>query len=326
MKNARMNCIGLKRIAEDLARQALAWSHAESMNDARFRLLTLNTGLFRLRIGPWSFLDPIPHPATRIHHLADAVRSVQPDIIAFQELYADRDLDRLRSELGAEYPHYVSARDSTSFPRIRSHSGLSVFSRFPFSFSSHTSLNDVAFDERPFVRRGFLTTDIETPCGPLTLSNIHLTSGGIFRNPRAPRMSAVRNEQIDQIVHELLARPHDFRILTGDLNAGPDVSPENYERVRQHGLLDAWDLHPLPDTREKRVTWEVTNPLNNREFHKTAAPQRIDHIFLHPDSLKHVQVIRTDIVLHTPRVPTTRGLVTVSDHYGLITDFARVTN
>jgi endonuclease/exonuclease/phosphatase family metal-dependent hydrolase len=292
------------------------------MTDGRFRLLTLNTGLFRLRIGPWSFLDPIPHPATRVHHLADAVRSVQPDIIAFQEVYADRDLDRLRSELGAEFPYYISARDYTSFPRIRSHSGLSVFSRFPFSHHAHVSLDEAAIDERPFMGKGFLVADIETPCGTLTLSNMHLTSGGIFRNPRAARMSAVRNGQIDQIAEHLLRRPHALRIMTGDLNAGPDVSPENYQRVLHHGFVDAWDLHPTPDTRTKHVTWEITNPLNNREFHKTDVPQRIDHVFIHPNGLDHVHIERTEVVLHEPTVPTKRGLVTVSDHYGLITDLA----
>lgn len=292
------------------------------MNGNHVRLLTLNTGLFRLRIGPWSFLDPIPHPATRIHYLADAVRSVEPDVIAFQEIYADRDLDRLRSELGGDYPHYVSARDYTSFPRIRAHSGLSIFSKFPLSQHVHIPHDDVAIDERPFVGRGFLLADVESPLGMIALSNVHLTSGGIFRNPRAPRMSYVRNQQIDQAISRLLERPHVLRILTGDLNAGPDVSKENYARVLEHGFVDAWDLHPTPNERIKQVTWEIANPLNHREFHKTDAPQRIDHLFLHPAGLESVRIKRAEIVLHEPRVPTKHGLVTVSDHYGLVVDLA----
>jgi len=292
----------------------------------RFRLLTLNTGLFRLRLGPWSFLDPVPHPATRIHHLADAVRSVDPDVIAFQEVYADRDLDRLRAELGSDYPYYSSARDHVRFPRIRAHSGLAVFSRFPILNNAHIPLAHAALDERPFTGKGFLQADIASPVGTVSLANIHLTSGGIFRNPRLPSLSRVRNGQIDQVTSHMREKLGDVRLIVGDLNAGPDVSPENYNRVLEQGFLDAWHMHPNPTRREKEVTWEVTNPLNSRELHKTDAPQRIDHVFIHPAGLENVAVTRAEVVLHEPRVPTRNGLITVSDHYGVVIELTKKEN
>ncbi|MFA5936055.1 MAG: endonuclease/exonuclease/phosphatase family protein [Patescibacteria group bacterium] len=293
------------------------------MDGSRLRLLTLNTGLFRLRIGPWSFLDPIPHTAARIHHIADAVRVHQPDVIAFQEVFADRDLDRLHNELAADYPHYASSRDHIPSPRIRAHSGLCVFSRFPLKNQRHEMFQDTSLDERLFVGRGFLAANVESPIGVVSVFNMHLTSGGIFRDPRGAAFVGIRNNQVDQLTAAGNAATSPIRIILGDLNAGPAVSEENYARVLANGFRDSWDLHPETITRLKHVTWENANPLTGRELHKTEAPQRIDHIFLHPDTLNHVTVGRAEIVLHEPRVMTPRGLVTVSDHYGVLVDLEK---
>jgi endonuclease/exonuclease/phosphatase family metal-dependent hydrolase len=284
------------------------------------RLLTFNTGLFRLRLGSWSILDPIPHAAARTHYIADAVRSVNPDVIAFQEVFADRDLDRLRSELGGEFPYYAASRDYVRAPRIRSHSGLCIFSRYPLGDQHHEVYREAALDEWLFVGKGVLRATIDSPLGPISLATTHLMSGGLFRNPAAPHLVNTRQGQIEQLANAGHASPHAIRLVVGDMNAGPEISAQNYERMCELGYIDCWKLHPGTEPRFKEVTWELANPLTGRELHKTDAPQRIDHVFVNEQALEHVTIRKAIVVLHEPRVPTPAGFVTVSDHYGLLVE------
>lgn len=290
----------------------------------RLRVLTYNTGLYRVRVGGITIVEPIRHAAARVARMADAIRSVGADIVALQEVFDDRHLFPLLDALRADYPYIVSGRDTHTPTFLRDHSGLCILSKFPLYDVTHEELRDAALEERLFIVKGLLRATVDSPLGPLSIVNTHLTSGGMFRDPEGPWMVPIRHRQIDHLADLCAILPHPIRLLVGDLNTGPEFAGTNYARLVERGYIDTWHLDPEPHTRQKEVTWELTNPLNSRELHKTEALQRIDHAFLHPDSLSTVRVIRSTPVLNEPTVSTPEGMMTVSDHYGLLIELETI--
>lgn len=288
----------------------------------RLRLLTYNTGLYRVRLGRTTIVEPIQHPAERAAHMAEAILSIDADIVALQEVFDDRHLFPLLDALRSSYPFIATGRDTHAPTFFRDHSGLCILSRYPLTDIRHEALRDAALEERLFIVKGMLRATVASPIGDIGLINTHLTSGGMFRDPEGPWMVPIRDKQIDHLVDLCDELPHPIRLVVGDMNTGPEFACANYQRFLSRGLVDAWHLHTDPASRIKEVTWEITNPLNSRELHKTDAPQRIDHAFLHPTSLAHVRVGSVTVVLDEPRVDTPRGRMTVSDHYGLLLELA----
>ncbi|MEO5927884.1 MAG: endonuclease/exonuclease/phosphatase family protein [Patescibacteria group bacterium] len=286
------------------------------------RVLTYNTGLYRVRVGGMTLVEPIRHHEARVAQMAEAIRSVSPDVIALQEVFDDRHLFPLIEALKSEYPYIVTGRDAFTPTFFSDHSGLCLLSRFPLRDVGHEKLRDAALEEWMFIVKGFQSATIDSPIGPVSIINTHLTSGGLFRDPQASWMVKIRDKQVDHLIELCAVMPNPIRLLVGDMNTGPEFATQNYERFIKGGLIDTWHHHPETSPRKKEVTWEITNPLNSRELHKTGVPQRIDHAFIHPESLKHVRIVRSEPVLTDPRVITPEGLMTVSDHYGLLIEIS----
>ena len=53
---------------------------------AQLRILTYNTGLYRVRVGGVTLIEPIRHAQARVAALADAIRSIDADVVALQEV------------------------------------------------------------------------------------------------------------------------------------------------------------------------------------------------------------------------------------------------
>jgi endonuclease/exonuclease/phosphatase family metal-dependent hydrolase len=291
---------------------------------SRVRILTYNTGLYRVRVGGMTLIEPIRHAAARLAGLAKAIHSLEPDVVALQEVFDDRHLFPLLDALRNAYPHTSTGRDAYVPTFFRDHSGLCLLSRFPLRDVRHENLRDAALEESLFIVKGVLTATVDSPLGPISLINTHLTSGGMFRDPEGSWMTKIRDRQVDHLVELCATSPHLVRLVLGDMNTGPEFAGRNYARFLDQGLVDTWNLHPESQPRRKEVTWELGNPLNSRELHKTHVPQRIDHALIHPGSLQCVRVLRSEPVLDEPMVPTPEGMMTISDHYGLIVELESI--
>jgi endonuclease/exonuclease/phosphatase family metal-dependent hydrolase len=97
------------------------------------------------------------------------------------------------------------------------------------------------------------------------------------------------------------------QVIAGDLNAGPGVSDANYRLFAARGYDDAYVCH-----NEEAPTWDPANPLNQGGPHQKSPPQRCDHIFV-----RELKVVESAIVFGRPLVSTPRGMITLSDHYGV---------
>ncbi|MBP9869767.1 endonuclease/exonuclease/phosphatase family protein [Patescibacteria group bacterium] len=288
------------------------------------RLLTFNTGLFQFRLFNRGLIDPIVYPDIRASHLVDALLETGADIIALQEVFTFEHLRLLQNGLATTYPHHATTHHRPDLYHFKYHTGLSIFSKFPLESHEIHRFQAVPFEEGLWMDKGFQTVTAITPLGRINLGNVHLTSGGMHRNPEAPSMIAVRNRQIEDVVEKLHARSGDLRIILGDFNSGPGSSPENYHHALSQGYIDLFEKHPHPEEHVKTVTWELSNPLNAREFYKNPTLQRLDHILLDNASADHFDVHESKIILHEPRVHLPNGKsVTLSDHYGVTTVIGR---
>lgn len=282
---------------------------------ASLTLLTLNCGLLRLGLLGRALLEPAPFIAERLAALPAALRAVDADIIALQEIYRIAHKRWVMAALADRWPH---ATYPAKKPWLKLDCGLLVLSRFPIAAHAFFPFKAAPGDERRFVHRGFLATDHDVPVmGRVRLLSFHTTAGGLRHDPEAALTDAVRGRQIDEIIDHAerdAATPH---VLIGDLNAGQPVSMGNYQQVLDRGYVDLYVKARGPAAAHD-VTWDSRQPLNRRGPHAHQRPQRIDHIFLHRRWLDRIAVADARIVLTEPSVAVAGGArVSVADHYGV---------
>jgi len=280
------------------------------------RLLTLNMGLLKIKLGNIVLREQIAYPQARAAKLPEAIRKMGPDIVLLQEVFHDDNLEQIIGDLAGDYPFIINSRPSR--PHLRFHPGLITLSKYPIVKSRTVTFLDAPIDERLFACKGWLSCRIDgTPVGDLVLYNTHLTAGGLIRKPHCLRLQQIRMNQLRQLSIAAHRWNHPLTLIGGDLNCGPDISASNFRYMESHGWDDTWGLRMKPKRPKLEVTWWIGNPLNFRELHKTTTPQRIDHFLLSHRARRRISVAEAKVVLHKPQVPTgDGGIVTLSDHYG----------
>ncbi len=288
---------------------------------AAVSLLTLNCGLLRIGALGRVLLEPAPFIAERLAALPAALRGVDADIVALQEIYKTAHKREVMKALADRWPHAAFPRGR---PPHKIDSGLLVLSRFPMPAARFHPFKDAPRDEKFFVHRGAFETVHETPgFGSLRLLSFHTTAGGTRHDPESATADAIRARQIDAILDLAERGPADSAaVLIGDLNAGPPVSMDNYRQVTARGYADLF-AEGAGEAAASAVTWDSQQPLNKRGPHNHQRPQRIDHIFLKRERLARWRVAEARIVLTEPVVAVPGGeRVTVADHYGVFVRLA----
>lgn len=282
----------------------------------RLRLLTLNVGLLKIRLGNLVLREQIAYPEDRCAKLPEALLSMKADVVLLQEVFHDEHLELLTRELSETYPFIIHSRPNRY--HVRYHPGLVTLSRYPIERPRTVLFLDAPVDERIFACKGWLSCRIQnTPLGEILLYNAHPTSGGVYRSPHGMRLQMIRMNQLRQLSLAARKAKHPQTIIGGDLNCGPEISEVNFRYLESQGWDDSWELRRRPKRPRQNVTWWVGNPLTANEPHKTASPQRIDHFMLGRSMRGRIAVANARVVLHKPIVPTADGgIVTLSDHYG----------
>jgi len=95
-------------------------------------------------------------------------------------------------------------------------------------------------EEKIFTSKGFYQVNLDIPgIGGLTIINVHMTAGGLRTHPEGKRSMDIRSRQIRQLLQHL---PDDQpAIITGDINAGPESSQENYLQLNEE-LSQIWPV------------------------------------------------------------------------------------
>ncbi|TDD93404.1 endonuclease/exonuclease/phosphatase family protein [Actinomadura rubrisoli] len=256
------------------------------------RVLTLN--LWGRR-GDW---------AGRRKMIADGVRELRPDLVAFQESVRTASYDQAADLLG---PDYVVAHQAKREPDGQ---GISIGSRWPITAATEVDLKvtprTVAFACTSLVAE----VRAPDPIGPLLFVN-HFPNWQLAYEHERELQAVAAARAIEGRLHD---GPMHV-VVAGDFDAAPDAASMRFWTGRQslHGMSvcyrDAWErIHPD----EPGHTYTPENPLmedGDWPF------RRIDHI-----------LVRCG--LHGGPTLAIRDCTRVfvepaaSDHYGLVADLA----
>ncbi len=185
--------------------------------------------------------------------IAASVTSVDPDLIAFQELTPSL-AQQLEQEIGTNYPHRTPLHTGNC------HAEVVVWSRYPLQVE--TVDEDILCRVRPVV--------VDFDGRPVRVISIHAWPFIALDQASVERSFRWRQEQIELVLDTFAGQPEPL-ILLGDLNSTP--THEVYRTLSAH----------LTDTfREAGWGFGHTFPATGGRWWKVPYPDRlvrIDHIF-----------------------------------------------
>jgi len=272
----------------------------------QLRVLTLN--LWQ-RYGEW---------ADRRSVLIDGIRSAQPDLVAFAESIKTEEYDQVADLLGTEFNIVHSKiRDTNGM-------GISIASRWQIGEIHEIDLNltprTVGFPCTTLIAE-VIAPD---PIGPFFFVN-HFPNWQLdFEYERELQAVAV-----GMFIEEHINQSNKQVIMVGDHDADPNAASIRFWSGRQSlGKIsvcyrDAWEsMHP----ENPGHTFTPHNPLVRDEVVKNMRPfrdwpfRRIDYIFLRQGAHggNALDILACERIFDEP----ING-IWVSDHFGLIADFAK---
>ena len=274
------------------------------------RLITFNTGLYRFGTLNYPIWAPVPHAASRLPALANALATTSADVIALQEVFSSDDVDYLQDAIGEAYPHCFYEKRKSGWVE----GGLVLFSKYPAATCGFHPWQEDVLLEKVFVAKGFQHIELSLPQEEtLQLIHLHAVAGG-WSNPESSSVETVRSNQFSQVLESTEeTKPV---VVLGDFNAGPKVSECNYQQFLDAGFRDCFS-----DTEKPAYTWDPKNALIGEGPHKDCPPQRIDHILVQNiREISDSQICFDEPVLTTQTPAET--MIPISDHYGLMSTLA----
>ena len=279
-----------------------------------FSVLTFNAGLLDVRIFGRSVHRPLPAVEARLAALAPALRAIDADLVALQEVYHRRNQRYLRQALADLYPHAAGMAAGG----YRLGSDLLVLSKHPLVDARCIRFRRAMREESLFTDRGLLALTVDLPAlGPVRLVTLHASAGGLFHHPESAAAEAIRDAQIEQAL--ALARQEGPVLLVGDFNAGPEASAHQYRCVLEAGYVDAF-----AEAGAVGVSWAPRNPLVAAGGEAHLSPQRVDHAFLNAPLRARLRPAAAAIVMDAPAVRDGGRDLPLSDHYGVLVHLAPV--
>ena len=256
-----------------------------------------------------------PFVEERLKAAPHILAELDADILLLQEVFGKVQRLQLAAVLADLYP-YSACSERT--PPFGLGDGLLLLSRYPVERQCVFSFRRCFLEERVIGGIGFQSASVLIPeFGALDVFNVHLTAGGAMHTPHFRRAERLRANQIAELV-QVAATSRPCHLLGGDFNAGPEISPANYQQLIAAGYMDCFS----ENSERPNFTWDVRNPLNANGPHRHCPSQRMDHVFLSSSAKDKLAVTRAEIMLDKPRVQLATGeTCTVSDHYAVRVTF-----
>lgn len=188
-----------------------------------------------------------------VQRIADVIRSVQPDIVALQEV--DQNVKRSQSvDQPAQLAELTGMQVvfGANIPLQGGHYGNAILSRFAITTHKNHLLPNIDNSEQ----RGVIEAMIEAPAplGPIVFLATHLD----YRVDESERLASAK------VINDLIAKHGDAAaILAGDMNATPDS-----ETMRL--LSSVWKIA----NDDPRLTIPVDQPTKQIDFILFAPPAK----------------------------------------------------
>lgn len=273
------------------------------------KVITFNAAILDVRFFGRSLHRPVAYVDARLDALALALRQTDADLVFLQELFHPDKQARLCGQLAECYPH-VSGLAARGWQR-RLGNELLIFSRYPLGEGRLLRFRHAPAEELRHTSKGFYHVCSDLPgLGPVNLVNFHMSAGGKHDHPQSATMESIREKQVQQMTEYLSGRKN--VLLAGDLNAGLEVSTQNYRQLTRAGFQDLFVA-----TGASGISWDPRNPLVAMGRESDLPPQRIDHVFTDAALSQRLRLHQAGIVFSDACVSTLDGPVPLSDHYGL---------
>jgi endonuclease/exonuclease/phosphatase family metal-dependent hydrolase len=268
-------------------------------------LSVMSFNIWGLQFGGLSLAENLD---ARLRAMVPPIRGLDPDIIAFQEVWSDAHWGYLVEQL--DYP-FVAYRPSRGHLRGRLGNGLLVLSRYPLARERVRRFSAFTHVQEFFASKGALFVDVLTAQGPVTFINTHLGSGF------SPRVTQRRVVQLRELCRWIRTVPGEHPvIMAGDLNLSPDS--ELYRAlldwVQAHYDGASGDTFLQANPGEPGYTYYRSRSRPRRPADPWPPAHRIDYIFVlsSPESTVQLRILASDVVLDVPDAP-------LSDHCGVLT-------
>lgn len=268
------------------------------MEQNELKLLTLNIGELEISLPYIGSFPLIIKKGARLRRFISFIEKENYDVIMLQEISQSTRM-RVMKKLHHMYPY--SAFD-TSYKLFRG--DLLILSKFPITEQTFVPYSANTLFERIPITKGVLSATIEVAGRTITLFNTHLTSVGLTQSGTTPRVERIRSEQIRDILQFLHTQKHPV-ILAGDMNAGPETSPDNYKQIVST-FVDMFEFCDIPHA--GRITWTPTNPYTQK-IYKSSPDQQVDGFYI---QAKDIVRLNADFYVEVVFKDTV-----VSDHYGV---------
>jgi len=243
----------------------------------------------------------IDNKRSRIEHIIDVIKGVNPDFVAIQE--ADN-FDKNENELlkkvsnGTKLPHYALSQGTLRDDQRRRHAVC--LSRYPLR-EKHTFLD--------FSVHAALSVVIDSPFGELSLCNVHLHP--FSEDERLKQVGVVLSYQSKYKKHIVLG---DFNAITRSDNHG-DLTAEEFTHydLTRFDVTDMIKRSYVDTIAYLNVDDRNTHPTSGVPHPISKTPIRIDYMFVTPSLSAHIK---------NATVIKTQTAEKASDHYPLVVTFS----
>lgn len=288
------------------------------------RITVLNFNVFDAFFGP--------NRELRMAALPGAIMDLEPlpDVIVMEEAFNSEHRSMILSGLMERgYP-----METVHYHKVLYGTGILLVSRYSLSSFDYTPfrVDGAIYDPEHYSGKGVHHYLLDTPHGPLELFASHPVArfkplydedGNHLDRDRRTRDRIIEMERINRVISERTGEGARSVVLSGDLNASPDMWSYQY-LIARTGLKDSYyQVHPgeYSSTYSPDNTMVEDGPENDWS--------RIDHVLfknLQGDSGFWLVPVSSEVVFREV-LTIGEGVVShLSDHYGLLSSFEVVTD
>lgn len=280
---------GLLVVGTDTAEAKALWASRQ------LRVLTYNTHLMEgsnIVVGA-TYARKLPvlfRDEERYHFIVEKIRQSGADIVALQEVWSEKNMERIMTDLRAVYPY---CQRGSSGPLYKAGSGIVMASKFPFTAGDFYAFPGATDLEEAMATKGVLRATIELPDGggrlSVGLSHCWTDAGG-------PDCDNIR----DLIQHTV--KGEDRAILMGDFNIHRRGNPTKFGRLTALmtgcGATDSWSQVHGPTWSDACATDDQIDNTLSQFFspdRNTPDPDCIDYVYLRKGGTKTLRPIRAEV-------------------------------
>lgn len=272
---------------------AIAWASTAALRAETLTIATYNVQNYCLadRMVDGTYRQAYPKPEAEKQALRAAIRALDADVLAIQEMGTKAFLEELQRDLAADGMKYPHAELLEADDKDRH---VAVLSRRPFTaVGRHTDLTFSYFKNKEPVKRGLLEVRFKTEAGELTLFVVHLKSRFTDRDddPLSAQRRLGEAVAVRDRVLKIFPEPAKARyLLVGDCNDSAASRP--LRSLVKRGDTEIFVRVPAFDSRGE--VW--THYYRKEQIYST-----VDHVLVSP-ALKPAVASGSAKILDLPEV------------------------